>query len=179
VTASLTRNNVSSPLSSSQTSRKNGAVFTEPGVVDRKPTSDSGTLLALRGHCVLRTGNGLPFFFASAISFRRVLLPQQLRFAVDHVLKSDPIVLCRLTCKRIQCDEVGPSVTRSKRPFRQRNRDNADTTMLGHGRRSAQTPRWFAAGGPALVALRRHSLLHDLAARLTNRIQRTTEGHRV
>jgi IS1 family transposase len=88
--------------------------------------------------------------------------------------------LCDLPCKRIQCDEIW-SFCYAK----QKNVPEDKRGQFGYGDVWTWTalcadtklvPSWMIGGRDAVAA---YAFMHDLAARLTNRIQLTTDGHRV
>jgi IS1 family transposase len=83
-----------------------------------------------------------------------------------------------LTCKRIQCDEVWSFVGAKEKNTTDETRANgwgdcwtwtaldADTKLI---------PCWYVGTRDAGAA---YHFMHDLAARVTNRVQLTTDGHR-
>jgi IS1 family transposase len=89
-------------------------------------------------------------------------------------------VFRNLACKRIQCDEIWNFVYAKDK--------NVPADKLGQfGYGSVWTwaaicadtkliPSWLVAGRDASAA---YAFMHDLASRLSNRVQLTTDGHRV
>jgi IS1 family transposase len=88
--------------------------------------------------------------------------------------------LRNLTCKRIQCDEIWQFCYAKEKNLREELRGK-----FGYGdvwtwtaicEESKLIPCWLVGGRGARSAYR---FMHDLASRLANRIQLTTDGHRV
>ncbi len=89
-------------------------------------------------------------------------------------------MLCDLPCKRIQCDEIW-SFCYAK----QKNVPADKQGQFGYGDVWTWTalcadtklvPSWMIGGRDAVAA---YAFMHDLAGRLRNRVQLTTDGHRV
>ena len=88
--------------------------------------------------------------------------------------------LRNLTCERIQCDEIWAFCY-----AKQKNVPADKQGQFGYGDvwtwvaidpDTKLVPSWCVGGrGPATA----HDFMHDLAGRLANRVQLTTDGHRV
>src|SRR5579864_5812496 len=89
-------------------------------------------------------------------------------------------ILRNLTCKRIQCDEIWAfCYAKAKNvPADKQGQFGLGVvwTWVAIDPDTKLVPSWRVGGrGPATA----HEFMHDLAGRLANRVQLTTDGHRV
>jgi IS1 family transposase len=88
-------------------------------------------------------------------------------------------VLVDLPCKRIQCDEIWTFVGAKSAnvPLEKRERAGLGSiwTWTALDADSKLMVSWFVGGRDAGFA---HAFMHDVASRLANRVQLTTDGHK-
>src|SRR5881396_1122190 len=86
--------------------------------------------------------------------------------------------LRNLTCKRLQCDEIWSYIgMKAKTAARKGRMDAGDIwTWTAIDAETKLVPSWLVGGRDSGTA---HAFIQDLADRLENRIQLTTDGHRV
>lgn len=83
-----------------------------------------------------------------------------------------------LTCKRLQCDEIWSFVGCKQKNVTEDNKEKGYGDIWTWTAIDAQTklvPCWFIGTRDAGAA---YHFMHDLAGRLANRVQLTTDGHR-
>ena len=88
------------------------------------------------------------------------------------------ITFRNLTCKRIQCDEIWSFVGCKEKnvPANQRKQGRGDVwTWTAIDAETKLVPAWFVGNRDAGAA---YHFMHDLAGRLANRVQLTTDAHR-
>jgi IS1 family transposase len=86
--------------------------------------------------------------------------------------------LRNLTCKRVQCDEIWSFVGCKEKNLMpsQRRQGRGDVwTWTAIDPETKLVPCWFVGNRDASAA---YHFMHDLAARLANRVQLTTDAHR-
>ena len=85
---------------------------------------------------------------------------------------------CNLSCKRIQCDEIWSFVGAKERNTTAEKKDigwGDVWTWVAMDADSKLIPTWFIGTRDAGAA---YHFMHDLAERLANRVQLTTDGHK-
>jgi IS1 family transposase len=83
-----------------------------------------------------------------------------------------------LTCKRIQCDEIWSFVGCKEKnvPANERHQGRGDVwTWTAIDAETKLVPAWYVGNRDAGAA---YHFMHDLAGRLANRVQLTTDAHR-
>lgn len=83
-----------------------------------------------------------------------------------------------LNCKRIQCDEIWTFVGAKEAniPAEKKGRGRGDVwTWIAIDAETKLVPCWYVGNRDAEAA---YHFMHDLAGRLANRVQMTTDGHR-
>ena len=89
-------------------------------------------------------------------------------------------VFRNLKCKRIQCDEIWSFCYAKEKNVPEEKRGNLVMATFGHGWLLTQIQSLFPRLWLAIVMLKVPKLfMDDLASRLANRVQLTTDGHRV
>lgn len=83
-----------------------------------------------------------------------------------------------LTCKRLQCDEIWSFVGAKEAniPTEEKGKGRGDVwTWIAIDADTKLVPCWYVGNRDAEAA---YHFMHDLAGRLANRVQMTTDGHR-
>jgi len=123
-------------------------------------------------------GNSLRSAFRLCdVAFNTVLklLPEIGRACEDYQRR----VLTNLRCKRIQCDEIWSFCYAKEKnvPDELRGKGYGDVwTWVAIDADTKLVPSWRVGGRDAWTA---QNFMHDLASRLSNRVQLTTDGHRL
>jgi len=87
-------------------------------------------------------------------------------------------VFVNLSCKRIQCDEIWSFVgskAKNTTPDKKAEGCGDAWTWVALDADTKLVPCWFVGGRDAGAA---YEFIHDLASRLANRVQLTTDGHK-
>ncbi|MES2660210.1 MAG: IS1 family transposase [Verrucomicrobiota bacterium] len=87
-------------------------------------------------------------------------------------------VFVNLSCKRIQCDEIWSFVgSKAKNTTADKKAEGCGDawTWVALDADTKLVPCWFVGGRDAGAA---YEFIHDLASRLANRVQLTTDGHK-
>ena len=109
----------------------------------------------------------------------RTTVMNLLRDLGEACTKYQDKVLRNLPCKRIQCDEIWSFVYAKEKNASTEMKDAVGAgdvwTWTAIDPDSKLIPCWFVGGRDSVCA---YHFMHDLAERLANRIQITTDGHR-